>query len=302
MVNTRLIRNQLHFEYRFDYLRIAGDTVLVPITVQIPNKEVTYKASEGVHSGVLNIFGRITTVTGRRVQTFEDVVNRDFPDALLQASLKGMSVYQKAVPLRPGLYKLDLVIKDVNSGNVGVVNAALRVPRYDDTQLAASTLIIADQIERVPAKQIGLGQFVLGASKVRPRLDATFNQGDKMSFYMQVYNLGIDEATKKSSVSIEYRIRKDDKELSKQTETPDQMEQRGEQLTIEKTMSLAGFPPGKYKLEIQVTDNVRGTACTVAPQAAAKEKVTECKKTITPTAEFTVKPGEKAPEKVATKN
>jgi len=303
VVNFRLIRNQIHFDYRFDYLRITGDTVLVPITVQVPNKEMTFKATEGVHSGVLNIFGRITTITGRIIQTFEDVVNRDFPDSLLQVSLKGMSVYQKAVPLRPGLYKLDLVIKDVNSGNVGVVNSALRVPRYVDNQLAASTLIIADQIERVPAKQIGLGQFVIGASKVRPRLDATFAQGDKMSFYMQVYNLGIDETTKKSSVSIEYRIRKDGKELNKQLETPDQMAQRGEQLTIEKTMSLAGFPPGKYKLEIQVTDNVRGTACTiVADAAAAKEKATECKKTITPAAEFTVKPGEKAPEKVATKN
>ncbi|MBI3661984.1 MAG: GWxTD domain-containing protein [Acidobacteria bacterium] len=283
VVNFRLIRNQIHFDYRFDYLRVTGDTVLVPITIQIPNKEMSFKATEGVHSGVLNIFGRITTITGRIIQTFEDVVNRDFPETLLQASLKGMSVYQKAVPLRPGLYKLDLVIKDVNSGNVGVINTALRVPRYEDNQLAASTLIIADQIERVPARQIGLGQFVIGASKVRPRLDSTFTQADRMGIYLQVYNLGIDEASHKSAAAIEYRIRKDNTEVAKQAETSDQLAQGGEQLTIEKTLSLANFAPGKYKIEIQVTDQVG-------------------KKTITPSAEFTVKPAEKAPEKSAAKN
>jgi GWxTD domain-containing protein len=302
VVNFRLIRNQIHFDYRFDYLRITGDTVLVPITVQIPNKEMTFKAAEGVHSGVLNIFGRITTITGRVVQTFEDVVNRDFPETLLQASLKGMSVYQKAVPLRPGLYKLDLVIKDVNSGNVGVVNSALRVPRYTEDQLAASTLIIADQIERVPARQIGLGQFVIGASKVRPRMDATFTQADRMGFYLQVYNLGIDETSHKSSAVIEYRIRKDGKEVSKQAETSEQLAQGGEQLTIEKTMSLTNYPPGKYKLEVHVSDNVRATACTIAAAAAvAKEKETECKKAITPTAEFTIRAAEKVTEKPAAK-
>ena len=280
VVNFRLIRNQIHFTYHFDYLRITGDTVLVPITVQIPNKEMTFKNTEGIHSSVLNIFGRITTITGRVVQTFEDVVNRDFPESLLQASLKNVSVYQKAAPLRPGLYKLDLVIKDVNSGNIGVINTALKVPRYEENQLAASTLILADQIERVPARQIGLGQFVIGASKVRPRMGATFTQADRMGIYLQVYNLGIDETSHKSSVAIAYLIRRDGKEIGKQEETSDQFAQGGEQLTIERSLSLANFAPGKYKIEIQVTDQVS-------------------KKTITPSAEFTIKPAEKASEKPA---
>ncbi|MBI1737869.1 MAG: GWxTD domain-containing protein, partial [Acidobacteria bacterium] len=139
-----------------------------------------------------------------------------------------------------------------------------------------------DQIERVPARQIGLGQFVIGASKVRPRLDATFTQADRMGFYLQVYNLGIDETSHKSNAAIEYRIRKDDKEVSKQAETSAQLAQGGEQLTIEKTMSLASFAPGKYKLEIQVTDQVG-------------------KKTITTTGNFTIKAAEKVEEKPAAK-
>ncbi len=282
VVSSRLIRNQIHFDYRFDFLRVAGDTVLVPITVQIANKELTFQEKDGVHSAALNLFGRITTLTGRVVQTFEDVVTRDFPESLLQQSLKTSSIYQKAVPLRPGLYRLDIVIKDVQSGNVGVVNARLAVPRYDEDKLEASSLILADQIERVPAKQVGLGQFVLGASKVRPRLNQEFTTADKMGIFLQVYNLKVDDKTHKANASVEYHVRrvKDQQEVLSLAETNDQLHQIGEQLTIEKLMSLGRLDPGRYKLEIQATDRVS-------------------KQTLSRSAEFTVKPA--AEEKAAAK-
>src|SRR5499425_1678080 len=168
VVTARIVRDQLHFNWRTDFLKVTNDTVLVPVTVQVPNNQLSFASKEGIHSATLNIFGRVTTLTGRVVQTFEDPVSRDFPDSLFQRSVKLQSIYQKAVPLRPGLYRLDLVIKDVQSGNIGVVNSRLAVPRYEDEKLEASSLILADQIEHVPAKQIGSGQFVLGSSKVRP--------------------------------------------------------------------------------------------------------------------------------------
>ncbi|MBI3405800.1 MAG: GWxTD domain-containing protein [Acidobacteria bacterium] len=265
LVTSRIVRNQIDFDYRFDFLRVTDDSVLVPFTVQIPNKQLTFKNDQGVHSATLNLFGRITTVTGRVVQTFEDVIQRDFPESLLQTSLAGSSIYQKAVPLRPGLYRLDLVIKDVNSGNVGVANLRVAVPRYESDKLSSSTLIVADQIEKVPAKQIGLGQFVLGASKVRPRLDKTFTVDERMGIYMQVYNLEIDETTHKPSATIEYLVEKDKKEIQKVTETSQQLGQSGEQITLEKLVALTGLEPGNYKLNISVTDNVSKQTLTPAP-------------------------------------
>ncbi len=127
VVSSRIVRNQINFDYRTDFMRITSDTILVPITVQIRNNQMTFRNRDGVHSASMNLFARISTMTGRIVQTFEDVIQRDFPDSLLEPSLKGFSIYQKAVPLRPGLYKIDIVIKDVNSGNVGVLNTRLAV-------------------------------------------------------------------------------------------------------------------------------------------------------------------------------
>jgi GWxTD domain-containing protein len=270
VVTSRIVRDQVHFTWRTDYLKVTNDTVLVPITVQVPNGQLTYQSKDGIHSATLNVFGRVTTLTGRVVQTFEDSVSRDFPDSLYQQSLKLQSIYQKAVPLRPGLYRLDIVIKDVQSGNVGVVNNRLAVPRYEDEKLEASSLILADQIEHVPAKQIGSGQFVLGSSKVRPRLEGDFTTADKLGIYMQVYNLKPDDTTHKSDATFQYTVKKGAEQVMQFKETSADMKQTGDQVTIERLLPLATLTPGKYTLEVNATD-------------------THSKQTISRTADFTVK-------------
>src|SRR5205809_2732754 len=152
VVTSRIVRDQVHFNWRTDYLKVTNDTVLVPVTIQIPNSQLSFQSKDGIHSATMNIFMRVSTLSGRVVQTQEDPVSKDFPDSLYQQSLKLQSIYQKAVPLRPGLYRLDVVIKDVQSGNIGVVNSRLQVPRYEDEKLEASSLILADQIEHVRAE------------------------------------------------------------------------------------------------------------------------------------------------------
>src|SRR5271156_5757010 len=273
VVTSRLVRDQVKFDDRFYFLRITSETVLVPITVQIPTRQLSFQEKSGVDSATVNLFGRISTLSGRIVQTFEDTVKRDVPAALLQQAQSVPSIYQKAVPLSPGLYRLDIVLKDVNNGNVGVVNARLAVPRFEDDKLSTSTLIIADQIQRVSAKDIGLGQFVLGDLKVRPKMDSAFLPSEMMGVFLQVYNLKVDEKTHKADVSVQFRVLRDKETepLKKFDLAQDQIPEHGEEMTLQNVVTLGSFGPGKYKLEVAVTDNL-------------------AKQTITPTSEFTVKP------------
>ena len=277
VVTSRLVRDQVKFDYRFDFLRITSDTVLVPVTVQVPRKQMSFQEKDGVDTSTVNLFARVTTLSGRIVQTFEDTMRTDIPASLLQQSLSGASIYQKAVPLRPGLYRLDIVLKDVNNGNVGVVNTRLAVPRFEDDQLSSSSLILADQIQRVSMKDIGLGQFVLGDVKVRPKMDKTFVPSDAMGVFLQVYNLKVDDKTHKADASVEYRVSKMGESnavaspMLKFDIPADKLPERGEELTLENMITLGSLTPGKYKLEVAVTDNL-------------------AKQTITPTEEFTVNP------------
>jgi GWxTD domain-containing protein len=273
VVTSRLVRDQVKFDYRFDFLRITSDTVLVPITVQIPRRQMSFQEKDGVDTSTVNLFARVTSLSGRVVQTFEDTMKTDLIASQLQQSLSGSAIYQKAVPLRPGLYRLDIVLKDVNNGNVGVVNTRLAVPRFEDDQLSSSSLILADQIQRVSMKDIGLGQFVLGDVKVRPKMDKSFVPSDAMGVFLQIYNLKVDDKTHKTDASVEYRVTKvgDPAPALKFGISSDKLPDHGEELTLENMITLGSLAPGKYKLEVAVTDNLT-------------------KKTITPAEDFTVSP------------
>jgi hypothetical protein len=271
MVTVQILRNQIHMEYRFDFLRVTHDSVLVPITLQVANRDLSFKGKDGVQSATLNLYGRITTLSGRVVQTFEDVVSRDFPDSLFQSSVNLSSIYQKSVPLRSGLYRLDVVLKDTQSGNVGTIDAALRVPLYEEDALDASTLILADQIRSVATTQIGQGPFVLGNYKVRPRINPEFSPTDKMGIFLQLYNLKLDPDSHKTNVSVAYRILKDHQQVWKQDESSDQLQRSREQITLERNLPLSSLEPGHYTLEIYALDLLTN-------------------QTVTRTADFTVKP------------
>jgi GWxTD domain-containing protein len=276
VVTSRLVKDQVKFDYRFDFLRITSDTVLVPITVQIPTRQLSFTEKSGVDTATINVFARVTSLTGRIIQTFEDTLTDSVPSALLQQSLTTSQIYQKAVPLSPGLYRLDIVLKDTTSQNVGVVNTRLAVPRFQDDQLSSSSLILADDIHRVSAKDIGLGQFVLGDVKVRPKLDASFTPTDAMGVFLQVYNLKVDDKTHKADASVQFRVlkEKDTNPVLKFDLPANRIPEHGEELTLEDRITLGSLAPGKYKLEIAVTDNL-------------------AKQTITPFADFVVKPAAK---------
>jgi len=254
LVTSRIAQNQIHIDYRADFLRVTSGTVLVPITVQVPNRDLSFRSKQGVYSAVLNLYGRISTPGGVVAQTFEDVISRDFPKSLFQSSMNLFSIYQKSVPLRSGLYRLDLVIKDTTSGNLGVFNTVVRVPRFEDDKMDASSLILADQIEAVPSRQVGTGQFVLNSYKVRPRISREFSAADRLGIFFQLYNLKVDDTLHKTNVSVAYRIIKDHQEIWSDVETADHLHQGGEQLTIQRYLPVASLGPGHCTIEVIAID------------------------------------------------
>ena len=264
-VNSKIILNPMPFDVRADFVKITSDTVLVPVTIQMRNRDITFVNKEGVQRGTVNIFARLTTLTGKIVQTFEDTVQVDVPAELLPRTAENASVYWKALPLRPGRYKLNIAIKDVNGDRKGLWSRSIVVPEFSDDKLSTSTLIVADQMEPVPTKAIGTGSFVIGTTKVRPRVAAADgkpalfkkDKDQKLNFWMQVYNLGLDEKTHKPSATFEYEITNlaTNKQVIQKTETTDSMGNIGEQVTLQKSIVAANLQPGTYKINIKGNDN-----------------------------------------------
>ncbi|QMV17547.1 GWxTD domain-containing protein [Granulicella sp. 5B5] len=252
------------FDVRTDYVKLTNETVMVPVTLEIRNGDITYTTKDGDSKGVVNILGRVSTMTHRVVQTFEDTVTVETPSDLLQRTKNNQSVYWKALPLPPGRYKVEIAIKDVNNpDHVGVWRRSVDVPKYDDDRLASSSLILASSMERVPTKDVGAGNFVIGNTKVIPRVPATistpvvFHRGQNLNFWMQVYNLGINDS-KKNDATIEYQVLDlaTNKQILDMSELASKMNPNADQVTLEKSMPLASLDPGRYQVTIKVNDGV----------------------------------------------
>ena len=253
------------FDVRTDFIKVTDSTVLVPITVQIKNRDITFETKNGVATGVVNILGKVTTIMHKTVQTFEDTVSVEQPAELLEKSLDRRSIYWKAVPLPPGLYRLDIAIKDVhNPDHIGIYGRGIEVPKFFDEKLATSTLILADSITPVDSHSIGAGNCVIGNTKVCPRVTpnpatpVNYKRNQNLNFWMQVYNLGIDENSKSNLATVTYQIidtATSNVVFEKQLESKE-LGAHSDQLTVEKSLPIAGLQPGKYKVTIKVNDEI----------------------------------------------
>jgi hypothetical protein len=264
IVNSTIKFNLLPMKVRVDYIPLTSSSVFTAITVQFDRHDLQFKDKEGISKATVHLLARITTMARRTQNWSEEAVNVEVPTDMLQQAVNGVSMYQKMLPLPPGRYRLNVTAKDVVGGNVNIHESVLDVPHHEDDRLSASSLIIADLIEKVPTKSIGTGQFVIGSSKVRPRLGENFKRDEKAGFYLQLYNFAQDEATKKPNGTVEYEIVKNgsNEKVFEYTEDVSALPGSATQYTVEKILSLEKMEPGQYTIKLKVTDKVRNQTLT----------------------------------------
>ncbi|MCX6613583.1 MAG: GWxTD domain-containing protein [Acidobacteria bacterium] len=256
-VNSKVTFNVLPIMVRTDFVRLTNSTVMTYITIQMNKGDLQFKSTDSISKAMVNIYARITSMTRRVVNVWETPVVIETPSVMLAEASKGKAIYQNAVPLPPGTYRVNVVAKDVVGGNMNNYEMAITVPRFEDERLGASSLILADMIEKVPTKNIGAGQFVIGTSKVRPRLNDAFTQNEKMGIYQALYNFTPDEKTQKPLGNVSYEISKADggEKVIEFTEALSEIPgASATQVTIEKLLPLQNFAPGRYTLKLKVTD------------------------------------------------
>jgi hypothetical protein len=211
----------------------------------------------------LNIFGKIVTVTDRRVGAFEDSVSTSSTVAELTEAKERKSAYSKAVVLAPGRYRADVIVRDVVSGAAGVRQLAFQVPKYEEGRLSTSSMILATKLENIE-RGIAAGQFVIGQTKVIPNMTGVFQKGQPVGVYLQVYNAGIDQTTLRPSVDVDYLLTKDGKEVGKQIEDWRGISDSGQRLTLARLIETQALADGEYELTIRIRDRVSGQTLTPA--------------------------------------
>lgn len=260
----------LPFSFRTDYLRVNDNSVVTSFTVQLEHQDLAFENKGGIYQGTINIHAKITALTGRRFGIFEDALQTSrYTDRTIAEGQQAKSVYQKNLILPPGRYKIDIVARDVVSGKTGIIHQAFSAPKYEENQLATSSVIVADEIQ--PIQGVPSGQFVIGRYKVRPSVSGSFRPAQPLGVFLQVYNTEVDQTTLRPDVSIDYVITKDGEQVKTIHEDGKSgvSQVDGERLTVARLIPLEGLNPGKYQVSVLIRDNVS-------------------QKTISPTAQFSV--------------
>jgi GWxTD domain-containing protein len=257
--------NILPLKVQVSFFPVTGASVLTYVTLQFDNKDFQFIAKEGVQKAAVSLLGRITTITRRPAATFEDTVTVDSPNEMLASVIQRRSVYSKCIPLAPGPYRLNVVAKDIIAGNVGLYELAIMVPALNPDALQGSSIVLADQLDKVATRSAGAGQFVIGDDKVRPRVDTLFHRGEKLGVYWKVYNLATNDKSRMPAGQLHYEVIRDGTALQILEESEDLSRipgAAGSQVTIRKFLDLPDSAPGRYTLRLKITDGRNGQTLT----------------------------------------
>ncbi|HEX4999012.1 MAG TPA: GWxTD domain-containing protein [Terriglobia bacterium] len=257
-VTTKILTNVLAFDVRADFIKVTDATVHTPVTLQFALKDLAFKERDGVQSATVRIHGEVRDVGGRLIRVFEDTARSDIASSIFDQEIEKPTVYQANLYLNPGrLYSLYVAIEDVNGGNVGTIKQRLSVPSFPDEGLAMSTVVLADKLEPLPARSISPDiRFVLGDHYVRPSVKAEFRQDQALKLWTQAYGLKVDEKTHKPSATIEIVVSNNGAEVKKIVSDAKEFSGAAQQVTVIKDLPLTDLAPGKYVIQLKITDNL----------------------------------------------
>ncbi|MEP6849273.1 MAG: GWxTD domain-containing protein [Acidobacteriota bacterium] len=249
--------NPIGLDLQIGFFSQSDDRVVTTFTVQTNNKDLKFESVGGLETAMLNVVGRLSSVAGRPAGSFEDSVTTSATTDELTSVKDRRSIYQRVVPMSPGIYRADVMVRDVRTGNIGVVKMGFTVPKYDPKKLSTSSLVLATTLRPTDSTEIG-NRFVVGNMKLVPNLSGIYKPGQPVGVYMQVYNAGTDETTLRPSVDVEYVVLKDGKQISSTTEDWNGLSDSSQRLTLSRLLPTEGLKPGDYEVKIIAKDRVSG--------------------------------------------
>lgn len=263
ILNVKMQYNDLPYTVHTDFVKITQYTDWVRLTIEVKNDSLAWVSKLGTSKIDLAVMGQVTNMTGRIVSIFEDPISTSVPEDSLPSKKTGSQLYWKALALPPGRYRVDIVLKDRNSGAIGTYSMGLYVPSYLNPAIATSSLILADEMA---APKSVFDNFVIGSTRVRPKVEPSkaqppiFSREGNLNLWMQVYGLSVDEKNRKPNAVVEYELvnSANNKVEMRQIEASDQLPALGQQVTLKKTFSLAALQPGNYQLNVKLSDQRSG--------------------------------------------
>lgn len=256
--DPRIEENALPFAVRADFYRVSEKDVATALTLQIDHKDLAFQNSGGIYSATVNVQAKLRQISGKTAGTFQEVITTPrYGEDNFVVGQQQKSAFQKNILLPPGRYRVDVVARDTTSGRTGLITQSFVVPRFEESKLATSSVVLATKIEEA-GNRVLQPQFIIGKFKVLPNVSNSYKVGQPLLVFIQVYDAQMDQTSLKPTVDVEYVLVKDGKEVKKvvRTEADKLYDLNGAQLALGQSIPTDDLAPGSYTLKVKVTDRV----------------------------------------------
>ena len=256
-VQTNVTYDELAFRVSNSHQLLNEKTFVVTVTVVIPGQELTYKdLPDGSSRATAQLYASVTSVGGRMIHEFEESIYSDLHAG--KGRVARDIYFQKKLPVPPGVYKLNVIVRDEN-GKMGVVQRRLSLPTKISTDLHLSSLTLADYI--VPAEEADLPDpFMTPLGwKIYPSLDGEFQPGDPLGTYFEIYGYAVDSSELVPDLAIKAEVKDRDGLPMLESPSQNQIVPLSDRVLVSQVFDLKSLTPGRYRLEIKVEDRIKGT-------------------------------------------
>jgi len=265
LVKINVTYEKIPFNVRIDFFQLNDSQVLVPITMEMEERYLSFQQQDDMHMAEVAVYGIVTSLSNKIVEEFEDelaaghrVQEGDFVGT-------GRAMYQKMLVLdSANRYKLDLVVKDLSSGRVGVVRKAIVPPKISSGELTLSSPILSNQIFLLDELPDEDSMFVLGDVKIRPSLDNLFLSDQPLGLYFQAYNSALDQSSLTPSLTVTFKITHDGETVLELVDESEQSVQffSSQRMVFIQELPITGLRQGRYHLEVKLDDQVGNQSAT----------------------------------------
>jgi hypothetical protein len=198
------------------------------------------------------VYGLVTSVANQRVFEFDDEVAIDFAEDRPASE----HTYQRKLPLPPGRYKVELLVKDTVSNHMGSMAMGIEIPAGDPGGVSTSSIVLARGFEA--SQQDPTQPYIFGPYKATMQADRIFRRTDDLPFYLEAYNFQIDPMSQKPVLEIGYGIAESGKIPASYRPITSGVTLAGNRVSIARVVQLNDTSPGRHDLVLSITDLLSG--------------------------------------------
>ena len=237
------------------YLDTPNNGALLTASMQVAIEGLAF-GQDGKRQATLDIAGVVLTDQGKPAASFKTRLNVS-PLSVDPAKPDTSSViYNYRTPLKPGIYQVRVAARDDGNGKVGSSMQWVEIPDLSQKRLTLSSLLVGGQLVSSADKKAEATNQPIQFS-----VDHRFRRTSHLGFWIFIYNAQRDSRSE-PDVSAQVQIFREGQVI---VTTPQRKLSTSGMDDLARIpyggdFALSGLPPGRYILQITVTDRIANTS------------------------------------------